>query len=196
MVPFERAARTRAARGRHGEELGEPVALLSAVLAEHGDALSAFTRRLSASSSDAEDLLQEVLLRAWRHPEALDGSKGSARCWLFSVARNLAVDAWRRSGRRPGTVAELDDERAGPQGLQAVAVADLAERVVDEAMVSVALGQLSEQHREVLVHTVWLDHPAAQVAADLGIPLGTVKSRVHYALVALRLALEEIGYRG
>lgn len=163
----------------------EAVELFESVLALHGDALKGYLGGLVGRGPEAEDLLQETLLRAWRHPSALDGSKGSVRAWLFSVAHNAAVDHWRRQSRsHPPT-----DLRDGypPAG-------DLADRVVEEAMVSVALESLSDDHRRVLLHAVWLDQPVARISEDLGIPPGTVKSRVHYGLKALRLALEEMGY--
>lgn len=178
----------------------EAMALFEAVLAAHGEALKVFAYRLVGSSSEAEDLVQETLLRAWRQPSALDGSKGSVRAWLFSVARNLAIDQWRRQKRTGDAVAPnprpggCDDSGASQAGQAGHPAGDLAERVVEQAMVAVALESLSEDHRQVLVHSVWLDQPVARIAEDLGVPPGTVKSRVHYALKALRLALEEMGY--
>ena len=71
---------------------------------------------------------------------------------------------------------------------------DLANRVVEDAVVAVASESLSEDHRQVLLHAIWLDEPVARIAESIGVPPGTVKSRVHYALKALRLALEEMGY--
>ena len=73
--------------------------------AEHGDALFAHAVRLcDGDRQRAEDLVQETLLRAWRHPEALDPDRGSARAWLFTTARHLAIDAWRRRTARVGEV--------------------------------------------------------------------------------------------
>src|SRR5437899_1650454 len=79
--------------------------LLRAVFAAHGDALYAHALRLASGDwQRAEDLVQETLLRAWRHPEALDPDRGSVRAWLFTTARNLAIDAWRRRSARVGEV--------------------------------------------------------------------------------------------
>ena len=73
--------------------------LLRALHDEHGDALFAHALRLcDGDRQRAEDLVQETLLRAWRHPEALDPERGSTRAWLFTTARRLAIDAWRRRG--------------------------------------------------------------------------------------------------
>jgi RNA polymerase sigma-70 factor (ECF subfamily) len=71
----------------------------------------------------------------------------------------------------------------------------LADRVVEEAVIAAAFESLSEDHRQVLVHAIWLDEPVARIAEALGVAPGTVKSRVHYALKALRRALDEMGYR-
>src|SRR5258705_12975467 len=77
--------------------------LIRALHAEHGDALFVHALRLcDGDRQRAEDLVQETLLRAWRHPEALDPDRGSARAWLFTTARHLAIDAWRRREPRVG----------------------------------------------------------------------------------------------
>src|SRR5438034_7821678 len=79
--------------------------LVRTLYAEHGDALFAHALRLTSGDRQrAEDLVQETLLRAWQHPEALDPSRGSVRAWLFTTARNLAIDAWRRRSVRVGEV--------------------------------------------------------------------------------------------
>ena len=79
--------------------------LLRALQDEHGEALFAHAVRLSGGDRQrAEDLVQETLLRAWRYPEALDPERGAVRSWLFTTARNLAIDAWRRRSVRVGEV--------------------------------------------------------------------------------------------
>lgn len=154
--------------------------LMEALVAEHGTALLSFATRLTGRHEAAEEIVQETLLRAWRHPEALDGSRGSARGWLFTVARNLVTDAWRREG--PGESPVVPD-----------ALVDL-DRSVDDWVVSSAVADLSPEHRQVLFQTVWLGQSVAEAAQALGVPPGTVKSRTHYALRALRLGLEEVGF--
>src|SRR5215831_3099182 len=92
--------------GRRGDEDDvDDADLLRALYAEHGDALFAHAVRLaSGDRGRAEDLVQETLLRAWRHPEALDPDRGSVRAWLFTTARNLAIDSWRRKSVRVAEV--------------------------------------------------------------------------------------------
>ena len=75
--------------------------VVRALYAEHGDALFAHALRLSGGDRQrAEDLVQETLVRAWRHPDVLDPERGSVRAWLFTTARNLSIDAWRRRSSR------------------------------------------------------------------------------------------------
>jgi RNA polymerase sigma-70 factor (ECF subfamily) len=133
----------------------------------------------------AEDIVQETLLRAWRHPEALAADRGSARPWLCTVARNLAVDAHRSRRARPPEV--------GADALSVVAVPDEAERVLEGWIVADALRALSPEHRDVIVETYYRGKSVAEAAVALRIPPGTVKSRTYYALRALRLALAERG---
>jgi RNA polymerase sigma-70 factor, ECF subfamily len=161
--------------------------LLRALQDEHGDALYAHAVRLSGGDRQrAEDLVQETMLRAWRYPEALDPERGAVRAWLFTTARNLAIDAWRRRSARVGEV--ITDMLPEPPPS-----ADEADRAVEAWTVAEALGRLSVPHREVLVECFYQGRSVAEAAARLGVPPGTVKSRTHYALRALRLALEEMG---
>jgi RNA polymerase sigma-70 factor (ECF subfamily) len=161
--------------------------LLRALFDEHGSALLAFALRLTGGDRGrAEDVVQETLMRAWRHPEALAAERGSQRAWLFAVARRLAVDAHRRRAARPREVAD---------GVLALLPdgADEIDRAMDGWLVADALAALSPAHREVLVQTYFQGRTVAEAAHVLGVPVGTVKSRTHYALQALRLALLERG---
>jgi RNA polymerase sigma-70 factor (ECF subfamily) len=160
--------------------------LLRAMFAEHGDALYAHALRLASGDRQrAEDLVQETLLRAWRHPEALNPDRGSVRAWLFTTARNLAIDSWRRRSVRVGEV--ITD--ALPESL----TDDETDRTVEAWLIAEALGRLSPVHREVLVECFYRGRSVAEASARLGVPPGTVKSRTHYALRSLRLVLEEMG---
>jgi RNA polymerase sigma-70 factor (ECF subfamily) len=161
--------------------------LIRALHTEHGDALFAYALRLCDSDRQrAEDLVQETLVRAWRHPEALDPDRGSVRAWLFTAARHLAIDAWRRREARVGeVVTDVLPEYCGEL--------DEADRAVEAWTIAEALDRLSPAHREVLVECFYRGRSVAEVAALLGVPPGTVKSRTHYAVRALRLVLDEMG---
>jgi RNA polymerase sigma-70 factor (ECF subfamily) len=159
--------------------------LLQALHDEHASALWSFCLRLTANDRQrAEDLVQETLLRAWRHPEVMDGSPGSVRAWLLTVARNLFIDQWRSRRAHPEVVTATPPEPAG---------ADATDELLLSWVVAEALRTLSADHRAVLLECYYRGSSVAEAAARLGVPEGTVKSRTHYALRALRLALEEMG---
>lgn len=161
--------------------------LLRELFDEHASALLAYALRLTdGDRGRAEDVVQETLLRAWRHPEAMHPERGAQRPWLFAVARRLAVDAHRRRVARPPEV--------GDEGLAVVPdPVDEVERALESWLVADALRALSPAHREVLLHTYYYGRTVSEAAQELGVPAGTVKSRTHYALQALRLALLERG---
>ncbi|GLX50331.1 RNA polymerase sigma factor SigL [Streptomyces hygroscopicus subsp. hygroscopicus] len=157
---------------------------LAALQREHGGPLLALLLRLcDGDRQRAEDLLQETLLRAWQHPEALhaDGF-ASVRPWLSTVARRLAIDAVRARRARPAEVADGVPEDAR-------ITADPAERAAAALDVRAAVKTLTPQHRDVLVLVYFRGASVAEAARALGVPPGTVKSRAHYALRALRREL-------
>ena len=162
--------------------------LIAALMRDHGGALLAHVRRRVGDASRAEDIVQEVMLRAWRHADRLDPGGGSLRPWLFTTADHLATDAHRARRARPPEV--------GGAALDGCTVADATDRAADALDVAGALRALTPEHRSVLVETYYLGRTVAEAAAVLGIPVGTVKSRSYYALRALRLALEERGWHG
>jgi RNA polymerase sigma-70 factor, ECF subfamily len=165
----------------------EQARLLRALHDEHAAALWRYVVWLTRDSQLAEDVVQETLLRAWRHPRVLDQSETSARAWLFTVARHLVVDEYRSARRR---------REVNSDTLPETSIADHTDAVLDAWLVSDALAGLSVDHRAVIVHAYYRGLSIAQIAAELNIAEGTVKSRLHYALRALRLALEESGVTG
>jgi RNA polymerase sigma-70 factor, ECF subfamily len=160
--------------------------LLRLLYADHAAALLGFVTRLTGSDMAlAEDIVQETLLRAWRHPEALDPARGPIRAWLYTVARRLVIDAYRAQRSRPREVSDIE--------LVDVPAPDDLERALAGWVVADALASLSAAHREVLVETFYRLASVQEAAARLGVPAGTVKSRAYYALRELRLRLEEQG---
>src|SRR5215203_4891807 len=156
---------------------------------EHAAALWGYCLRLTnRDHARAEDVVQETLLRAWRHRDRLDESRGSVRAWLFTVARNIVIDDWRTS-RSQHEVAVADV----PEGRDEV---DRTDQLLLSWVVGEAVTSLSADHRAVLLECYYRGASVAQAAQRLGIPEGTVKSRTHYALRALRLALQEMGVGG
>jgi RNA polymerase sigma-70 factor (ECF subfamily) len=158
--------------------------LMRALHDEHADALWSYVVSLTGDHARAHDVVQETLLRAWRHPEVLDPERGSPRAWLFTVARRLVIDDWRSRRSRPETLTGSLPENPGD---------DDGDRLLQSWVVAEALRRLSPDHRAVLVECYYQGRSVAEAARVLGVPPGTVKSRTHYALLALRLALQEMG---
>jgi len=156
-----------------------------ALVDEHGGALFAYVLRRTGDRGRAEDLVQEVFLRAWRRASTFDPGKGELRGWLFAIARNVVIDAARADAARPRTA--LDDSR-----LASVPAPDELDGAVDAWTVAEALSRLSPAHRTVLQQLYYRRLSIAEAARESGVPPGTVKSRSTYALRALRLVLEEM----
>lgn len=150
----------------------------------HGPALTRFVMRLTGDHAFSQDVVQESLLRAWRNGRILEQGETAARAWLYTVARNIVIDEWRtaRNNREFAT-----DE------LPEVPTPDRTDAVLDSWMLSEALLSLSIEHRTAVVGAYYLGHSVAEIARREDVPEGTVKSRLHYALRALRLALQERG---
>ena len=130
-------------------------------------------------------MVQETLLRAWRNFSVLDESRGSVRGWLFTVARNIVIDESRtKRSRLEFAVAVL------PEAADSL---DHDDQLLQSWVVAEAVTRLSGDHRAVLLECYYRGASVAEAAHSLGIPEGTVKSRTHYALRALRLALQEMG---
>ncbi|PPK65624.1 sigma-70 family RNA polymerase sigma factor [Actinokineospora auranticolor] len=156
-------------------------ALVRALHGEHGPSLLAYATRLTGDRAAAEDVVQEAFVRAWRNAGALAAAPDTVRAWLFTVARNLVVDRARALAARPAEVTELAP--ADP------VLHDHAQRVVDSMSVLAAIDRLSADHRRVLVEIYFHDRSVADAARALGVAPGTVKSRSHYAVRALRAVL-------
>jgi RNA polymerase sigma-70 factor (ECF subfamily) len=167
-----------------GSQLSGSEDVSRALFDEHAAALLAYVQRLMRGDRQlAEDIVQETLLRAWKNADRVP--EGARRPWLFVTARHLVIDAYRARRSRPDEVtAELMQLSMDDDGLDAA---------LDAVLVADALRTLSPEHRAVLFDSYYRGETASQIAAARGIPAGTVRSRMHYALKALRLALHERG---
>ncbi len=143
-----------------------------------------FAVRLGNDRELADDVVQETLLRAWQHPAVLERDDQAVRAWLFAVARNLIIDNSRRASKRHEIDTDQLPESVGP---------DETDRVLDAWLMADALAALSAEHRQVIVHAYYQRENTAEMARSLDVPEGTVKSRLHYGLRALKLALQERG---
>lgn len=158
--------------------------MLRALHDEHSAALWRFVLRLTGDRQLAEDVVQEALLRAWKHPEILAQGEAAARSWLYTVARNIVIDD-RRSARH--------NREFGTDEVPERAHGDRTDQVLDAWLLSEALNTLSHDHRAVIVHAYYGGRTVGEIAELLGIAPGTVKSRMHYGMRALKLALQEKG---
>jgi RNA polymerase sigma-70 factor (ECF subfamily) len=163
----------------------DQASLLRAIHDAHSQDLLRYVLRLTRGDMPfAEDVVQESLLRLWRKPDILEQPSESARAWLFTVARNLVIDD-RRSARY---TRELHSDNLPERpSLDAIGPA------VDKWVLSDALKSLSADHRNAIVRAYYLGQTVADIAQQEQVPEGTVKSRLHYALRALRIALQERG---
>ncbi len=159
-------------------------AVLRFVLDVHAAPLHRYVLRLTGNNATAEDIVQDALFRLWRHPEVLEQGDLPARRWLFTVARNLVADDHRSSrARHEQLTSDLPD----------VAVRDTTEQALTNWLLEDAIQTLTDEHRLTLIGAYYLGLTTKELAARYGVPEGTIKSRLHYAVRALRLALQERG---
>jgi RNA polymerase sigma factor (sigma-70 family) len=146
-----------------------------------------FVLRLTAGDrQQAEDVVQETMVRAWRQVGRLNLTEPSLMPWLATVARRIVIDEQRRKRARPSEI-------GGGMVDKPPVADDETEGLLRKVLVAEALQALSAAHREALNETIQRDRTVNDAAEVLGIPVGTVKSRVYYALKALRVVLAERG---
>lgn len=149
----------------------------------YGPALYGFGLRRLHDHELAQELVQRVMTRMWQRADRYDRSRASVRTWVFMIARTTLVDLTRRRDRTAPVI---------NLGEHADDIDELADLLLAETM-RTALERLSADHREVLDLAYFKGLSQVEIAARLGLPLGTVKSRTYYALKALRLACDELG---
>jgi len=137
-------------------------------------------------AADADEIAQDVMVSVWRHAADFDPTRAAVSTWIFAIARNRRIDHHRR-GARPAPDPEdpLFQPDAEPDGLAALTAAER------EAQLRTALGALPEEQRRVLLASFWRGLSHGQIAAEEGLPLGTVKSRIRLAFRHLHSLLGE-----
>jgi RNA polymerase sigma-70 factor (ECF subfamily) len=159
-------------------------AALQTLHERHAPELWRFALRLTHDRELAEDVVQEVLLKAWKDPGLVGRDPAAARAWLYTATRNLIIDRWRSASSRHELRSVEPPERSE---------ADATNVVLDRWLIAEAFGSLSDEHRSVITAAYYEGRTVADIAGRLQIPEGTVKSRLHYGLRTLRLILQEKG---
>ena len=166
----------------HSDETGEAMRALYRL---YGGELYGFTLNALGDRGAAEEIVQEVFLRAWRHAERYDPDRAGVRTWLYQIARHAVIDARRRAAVRPGPPPSEEPGDAESPG------------TLEQAMlgwqVAAALEALTPEHRQVIRLAQFQGLTMREISERTGLPVGTVKSRIWYALRSLRLVLEEMG---
>lgn len=165
-----------------GDETGESMRSLYRL---YGGELYGFTLKELGDRGTAEEIVQEVFLRAWRHAGRYDPERAGVRTWLYQITRNAIIDSRRRAAVRPGLPQHESDSDAGTTA------------TLEQAMlgwqVAAALERLTPEHRQMIRMAQFRGLTMREIADHTGLPLGTVKSRTWYALRSMRLVLEEMG---
>jgi len=160
------------AAGDGDEPLGE-------LYGRYGPRIGGLARRFLRDRADAEEIVQETFVRLWRHAGAYDPDRGSVATYIFTIARRLMIDRFRRrppEGADPAPESPTTDEEV--------------DRILARLEIRAALAALSENHRQVLELSYYGQLDQSEIAALLGVPVGTVKSRTYYALRSLKAVLD------
>lgn len=153
----------------------------------HARVLHSWARRRFADPREAEEVVQDTLVLAWRKRHQFDPERGSERAWLFGILRNVASSRHRKNERGLRVVRPVtNDDRVGWR-------TDEEDRELDAAEVVDAMASLSAEHQAVIVGAYFRGKRVRTLAQELGVPEGTIKSRLYYGLRTLRVALEERG---
>lgn len=161
-------------------------AAFAALFAHYAPRVKGYLLRLGLSDALAEELAQDTMLTAWRRAELYDPAFGSASAWIFTIARNLRIDAARRDRLAPRLELMAEEPEPPPAADGLLQSAQHAQRV------QAALASLPPDQAEVIRLSFFDERPHSEIEAALGIPLGTVKSRLRLAFARLRALLDDV----
>jgi RNA polymerase sigma-70 factor, ECF subfamily len=159
---------------------------LRALYRTYAGELLGFALNALGERGAAEEIVQEVFTRAWRHADRYDPERGSVRTWLYQIARHAIIDMRRRASARPALA-------SGEPLLEATSTRDSIEQAMLGWQVAAALERLTPEHRQMIRLAHFQGMSVREIADRCDLPVGTVKSRTWYALRSLRLVLEEMG---
>jgi RNA polymerase sigma factor (sigma-70 family) len=158
----------------------------SKLFAHYAPRLKSYLMRQGANLASAEELSQEAMLSVWRKADRFDPTKASAGTWIFTVARNLRIDALRKERRPnfdPEDPAFVPEPEMSPD--RALEVGEV------QAKIKAAIAKLPLEQAEVIKLSFYQDKPHGEIAEELNLPLGTVKSRLRLAMRRVRTSLGE-----
>jgi RNA polymerase sigma-70 factor (ECF subfamily) len=162
-------------------------AAFAALFAYFAPRVKAWMMRAGSDATAAEELAQETMLTVWQKARLFDPAKAGASTWIFTIARNQRIDALRRERHPSDLMADPSEQPDDP--VQADRVLATAQQ---ESRIRSALSLLPAEQAEVIRKAFFEDKVHAQIEQELGIPLGTVKSRLRLAMVRLRAALGDL----
>jgi RNA polymerase sigma-70 factor (ECF subfamily) len=147
--------------------------------------IKAYCLRRGSAPAAAEEIAQEAMIQVWRRAAQFDPSKASASTWIFTIARNKRIDAFRRESHPEVLPEDIGQEDNADDGFDALAGAQAARRIATE------VAALPADQAEVVRKAFFEDKTHQTIAEELGLPLGTVKSRIRLALGRLRKTMSE-----
>ncbi len=163
---------------------------LALLFDRHGAAVLGLLTRMLGRGGEADEVLQEVFLWLWAHPDRYDGRRSSLRGWLLVIARSRALDVLRANRSR--RLREEGVERDRPRSQEPIPLADLEQRERQRRL-QAAMGCLPEEQRRCIELAFFSGLSHTQIAGRLQQPLGTVKSRIQLGMAKLRVALAQLG---
>jgi RNA polymerase sigma-70 factor, ECF subfamily len=149
--------------------------------------IASFMERSGLNAAEAEEISQETMVIVWRKAALYDPAQAGASTWVFTIARNLRVDLARKMSRTSAGIAAM---RELPARLE-ISVEDIALASERDARVRSAMATLSPEQATVLRLSFFAEKPHAEIARELSLPLGTVKSRTRLAMAKIRAILEQ-----
>ncbi|MDF3075628.1 MAG: hypothetical protein K0S54_3295 [Alphaproteobacteria bacterium] len=151
--------------------------------------LKSFCQRGGGSSEAAEEIVQEAMVSLWRKAGTFDRSRASASTWIYTIARNKRIDTLRRAGK---PALDGDDYALARQAPMEERPDGMLEAVQSQEKLRSLLQDLPREQRLVLEKAYYEDKTHSDIAHELGLPLGTVKSRIRLALGRLRISLQGV----
>jgi len=162
----------------------------SALFKHFAPRIKAYLMRSGMAPELAEELAQDTMVNVWRKAASFDSERAQVSTWIFTIARNLRIDRHRRDGASGWSFVDFENDERPDHPDPAASPEERLDERQREARVRTALRALSAEQVRVLQLSYFSDSPHSEIARELGIPLGTVKSRIRRALINLRRLID------